>query len=285
MTLFTMKRFDSALIFVLLSFLSLNTVGSPNAILSEVWNVCRGAPRQLAERALRESKSPLRGKVVSKVTTKSTLTVKDGVTGKVKEKVHQTVTETVTETVSNDKHPSRSVKVVAIEEGPLPKRQNAYAALSFLPINKDKQFPIPEEFFKTDIPTLVKNFSSLVNESRLNKVFNHYCKYLNVQYKGLMDKLRTNFFAGADECGMKEQDKEKYWKECENALTNDLKTINEIHKKHTDSYVERVVDPKNINHAAFSHYGSWLWNKKLLEEEKKWVKFFDDKIRKQKRGW
>ncbi|GAB66021.1 RAD protein [Plasmodium cynomolgi strain B] len=150
--------------------------------------------------------------------------------------------------------------------------------------DKARNITIPEELFNTEIPKLVKNFRLIVNETRLNKTFNRYCNYLNVQYAQMIDKLKTDFFAAAAECGMKDRDKEKYWKECENSLISDFKTINEIHTKHTDTYVEKVEDPKKINHAVISHYGSWLWNKKLKEEEKNGAKFFEDKIKKHRRG-
>ncbi|OTN65747.1 Uncharacterized protein PKNOH_S100036300 [Plasmodium knowlesi] len=120
-----MKRLDGALICVLLSFLS-NIVGLPNIISKEVWNVSGGARRQLCERAVGKCKPCMNGKVVSKVTTESTITVKDGITGKVKKKVHEKVTETVTESSTNSNRPSRSVKVESIEEGPLTRRRNTY---------------------------------------------------------------------------------------------------------------------------------------------------------------
>ncbi|ANQ07863.1 Uncharacterized protein PCOAH_00022620 [Plasmodium coatneyi] len=130
MTQFSMKILHSALIFVLLSFLS-NNVGSPNIILEKVGKVSKGAPRQLCERAVRGCKPCVKGKAISKVTTRSTITVKDGKTGKVDKKVREEVTETVTETTPNGKQPSKTVKTVTVKEGGLPERKRTYTSIDY----------------------------------------------------------------------------------------------------------------------------------------------------------
>lgn len=94
-----------------------------------------------------------------------------------------------------------------------------------------------------------------------------------------MKTLLQRYETYALRCNVPHETRMKYLLACEDGLTNDLKIMNHYAFEYFATYLENEQEHRTIKFKLFLSLHNWTWNKEMQESERKWSKYFVQKIR------
>ncbi|SBT57369.1 RAD protein (Pv-fam-e) [Plasmodium ovale wallikeri] len=132
---------------------------------------------------------------------------------------------------------------------------------------------------KEEIDKLIESYGPVATEKELYIAFYYYNKHLNNVFNKMMKTLLERYETYALRCNVPHETRMKYLLACEDGLTNDLKIMNHYAFEYLATYLENEQEHRTIKFKLFLSLHNWTWNKEMQESERKWSKYFVQKIR------